>query len=256
MRPATWAELCAAGDRAEAVFCDWDGCLVIDDMLQPGAVAFLRRVRRVTIVSNNSTMTRARCHERLVSAGVAVTPDHIHLAGDVLLREAARQFAGQPVSLVAGPTMRREAERLGLRLSDDDAEAVLILRDPGFDFAILRRTANQIRNGAAYWIANPDTSHPIANGVLPETGALAAAITAVSGRPPDRVIGKPNALLFDRAMAALRLPPSAILMIGDNPDTDVKGARALAMNALLVGSTTWGPSAASADKKRRATAAS
>jgi FMN phosphatase YigB (HAD superfamily) len=28
-------------------------------------------------------------------------------------------------------------------------------------------------------------------------------------------------------------------MIGDNPETDVKGARALAMQAILVGAATW-----------------
>lgn len=238
------------------MLCDWDGCLAMKGELQPGAVAFLQGVDRLAIVSNNSTMTRAECHAQLASAGIDIATDHIHLAGDVLLREAARQFAGRPVSLVAIPAMRREAEILGLRLCDRDAEAVLILRDPEFDFAILCRAANQVRNGAAYWIANPDNSHPVANGVIPETGALAAAITAAAGRPPDRVIGKPHPLLFDRATTALRLPPSAILMIGDNPDTDVKGARAFGTRAILVGSTTWTGPGAEAGQHRRATAAS
>ena len=242
--------------RAEAVLCDWDGCLAVEGELQPGALTFLQGVDRMAIVSNNSTITRVECHAQLASAGMAIATDHIHLAGDVLLREAARQFAGRPVSLVASPTMRREAEILGLHLCDRDAEAVLILRDPEFDFAILCRAANQVRNGAAYWIANPDNSHPVANGVLPETGALAAAITAAAGRPPDRVIGKPNASLFDRATTALRLPPSATLMIGDNPDTDVKGAMALGMRALLVGAATWMESRDGARQHCRATAIS
>ncbi|ATY34187.1 HAD-IIA family hydrolase [Sphingomonas psychrotolerans] len=237
--PASWTELCAAAGRAEAVLCDWDGCLALGSRLHPGAVAFLRRVGRIAIVSNNSTMTRAECRGQLVAAGIAVASDDIHLAGDVLLREAARQFAGRPVTLVAGPAMRREAERLGLCLQGRDAAAVLVLRDPGFDFATLCRAANQVRDGAAYWIANPDNMHPVANGIAPETGALAASITAAAGRRPDRIIGKPHALLFNRAMTGLDLQPEALLMIGDNPDTDVKGANALAIHALLVGRTTW-----------------
>lgn len=239
MTPASWAELHAAAARAEAVLCDWDGCLAVDGRLQSGAVAFLSEIGRIAIVSNNSTMTRTECQRQLASAGVAVPADHIHLAGDVLLREAARQFAGRSVNLIANPAMRREAEHLGLRVDDRGIEAVLVLRDPAFDFTILSRAANQVRDGASYWIANPDSVHPVGNGVIPETGALAAAITIASGRAPDRVIGKPGALLFDRAMAALCLPPSALLMIGDNPDTDVKGAKALAMRAILVGPATW-----------------
>lgn len=238
------------------MLCDWDGCLAMEGELQPGAVAFLQGVDRLAIVSNNSTMTRAECHAQLASAEIDIATDHIHLAGDVLLREAARQFAGRPVSLVASPAMRREAETLGLRLCDRDAEAVLILRDPEFDFAMLCRAANQVRNGAAYWIANPDKFHPVANGVLPETGALAAAITAAAGRPPDRIIGKPNPLLFDRAITALRLLPSAILMIGDNPDTDLNGAAALGMRTLLVGAATWMESGTGAGQPGRANATS
>ncbi len=239
MKPASWTRLCAAADRAEAVLCDWDGCLAVDGRLRPGAIAFLRRVPRIAIVSNNSTMTRAECHAQLAAAGVPVAIDHIHLAGDVLLREAAAHFGDRPVSLVASEAMRLEAQRLGLLLHDRRAAAVLVLRDPAFDFATLLRAGNLVRDGAAYWIANPDHAHPVTKGVVPETGALAAAISAVAGRGPDRVIGKPHKLLFDRAMAGLGLPPSAVLMIGDNPAMDVGGAKALAMRAVLVGPDSW-----------------
>lgn len=256
MKPATWVELCAAADRAEAVLCDWDGCLALSGKLRPNAIEFLHRAKRIAIVSNNSAMTRAECGEQLAAVGVAVAPDFIQLAGDALLREAAKRFAGRPVNLVANAAMHHEAKQLGLLPSNDDAEAVLVLCDPGFDFTALYRAANHVRNGAAYWIANPDNAHPVADGVSPETGALAAAITAASGRAPDRIIGKPNSLLFDRAIAALQLPPSAILMIGDNPDTDVEGAKALAISAILVGSSSWQKSNAGHEQGLRTTTAS
>jgi HAD superfamily hydrolase (TIGR01450 family) len=241
LKPATWAELRAAAGRAEAVLCDWDGCLAVDEQLHPGSIAFLRHVGRIAIVSNNSRMTRAECRARLAAEGVAIAPDHIHLAGDTLLREAARQFAGGSVCLIASPGMRREAEHFGLRLRERDAEAVLLLYDPAFDYTMLRRAANLVRDGAAYWVANPDASHPSRNGVMPETGALAAAITAAGGRQPDRIIGKPQPLLFNRALAMLGVSASEVLMIGDNPATDLAGAEAAAMRGLLVGSTTWAP---------------
>ena len=239
MRPATWTELHAAAERVEAVLCDWDGCLAIDDQLQAGVADFLRHAGRVAIVSNNSTMTRAECRARLLSEGVQIAAENIHLAVDTLLREAARHFAGRPVQLIAAPTMQLEARHLGLRLNDRAAEAVLLMRDPGFDYGALRRAANHVRNGAAYWIANPDNSHPSGDEALPETGALAAAITAAAGRGPDHIVGKPQPLLFKSALAALDLPPSRVLMIGDNPATDLNGARKMAIEAMLVGPASW-----------------
>jgi FMN phosphatase YigB (HAD superfamily) len=42
-------------------------------------------------------------------------------------------------------------------------------------------------------------------------------------------------LLFHRACEVLGISPDQAVMIGDNPDTDIKGARALGMGAVLIG---------------------
>lgn len=239
MRQASREELRAASDRAEAILCDWDGCLAIDNRLQPGVAEFLRGAGRIAIISNNSTVPRALFRQSLAAEGVDVAEEDIHLAGDTLLREARRCFADRPVALVGAPAMREAAAAIGLRLADRAPDAVLLLRDPRFSFARLTRAANQVRDGAAFWIANPDLFHPSRRGVTPETGALACAVAAVAGREPDRVIGKPHSLLFDRALARLRLPPDDVLMIGDNPATDIAGATAANIRAMLVGPGTW-----------------
>lgn len=239
MRPASHEELRAASEGADAVLCDWDGCLAIDNRLQPGVADFLRKANRIAIISNNSTMTRALCRDRLAAEKIEVAPEDVHLAGSTLLEEAAATFMDRPVHLVSSPLMREEALRLGLFLTDRAPEAVLLLRDPRFDYAKLKRMANHIRAGAAFWIANPDFFHPSGIDVTPDTGALARAVEAVAGRPPDRIIGKPQPLLFTRALATLGLAPENALMIGDNPATDIAGAAAARIRAILVGSSTW-----------------
>ncbi len=45
---------------------------------------------------------------------------------------------------------------------------------------------------------------------------------------------KPAAEIFHRAASALKLPPSALLHIGDSPQEDVAGARGAGCNALLL----------------------
>lgn len=241
MKPASRAELFTAAERAAAVLCDWDGCLAIDNRLQPGVADFLRHARRVAIISNNSTMNRAACQRRLAREGVKIAPDHIHLAGQALLDHARATFADRPVHLVAHRAMRRHARGIDLNLArgEEDVAAVLLLRDPHFDYDRLTLAAHHVRGGAQFWIANPDMQHPSHGCAMPETGALASAVAAVAGRPPDRIIGKPGPLLFQDALASLRLAPEDVLMIGDNPATDIAGAMAAHIPSMLVSAETW-----------------
>jgi HAD superfamily hydrolase (TIGR01549 family) len=45
---------------------------------------------------------------------------------------------------------------------------------------------------------------------------------------------KPHPSIFEAALAALGVPPPAAAMVGDSPEDDIEGARALGMRALLV----------------------
>jgi HAD superfamily hydrolase (TIGR01450 family) len=226
-------------EDAAALLCDWDGCLAIDNRLQPGVAECLRGAKRIAIISNNSTMNREMCRRRLLAEGIRVALHDIHLAGHTLLCEAAVAFRDAPVHLIASPIMRRQAEQIGLNLGSETPAAVLVLRDPRFDYARLEQAANHVRDGAHYWIANPDLHHPSGNRAIPETGALAQAITAVAGRAPDRIIGKPESLLFARALENLGLAPQDTMMIGDNPHTDIAGAAAANIPAMLVTLQSW-----------------
>ncbi len=229
----------AAIDRAEALLCDWDGCLAIGDQLLPNVAETLKSGPPFAIVSNNSTLPRAGLRILLRAQGLSVDERHIHLAGDTMLREAANQFDGRPIEVVGTLAMRRTAHDLGMMVVKRDPEVVLLLRDTGFDFETLERVGNHVRNGALLWVANSDGSHPTLGGIAPETGALAAAVTRMTGREPDRIIGKPEPLLFRAALDALGVDAEAALMIGDNLSTDIAGAAAIGMRTCLVDRASW-----------------
>lgn len=46
--------------------------------------------------------------------------------------------------------------------------------------------------------------------------------------------GKPESAIFEKAAARLRLPPEAILHVGDSPEMDVGGARGAGFEAVLL----------------------
>jgi len=90
--------------------------------------------------------------------------------------------------------------------------------------------------GAQLYVANPDASHPGADGApVPETGSLLAAILNILPDLSHTVIGKPEAGLYRAALARLPVSAHRILAIGDNPKTDAEGAARLGIDCALVG---------------------
>ena len=81
-------------------------------------------------------------------------------------------------------------------------------------------------------VANPDLTHPGEHGPVIETGALLALLKACVPRPNITLVGKPSAYLFHAALGSV-LPAGAV-MIGDNMETDIAGARALGIRAIHV----------------------
>jgi 4-nitrophenyl phosphatase len=223
-------------DAIRGVLFDWDGCVALGGRITPAAASLLRRCHSFSaIVSNNTTHDREAFAAMLRRVQVDLPLDRIVLAGVETLRWAAKEDA--PTLLIGSRAMRREARRLEIRLVNQRPARVLLLRDTGFSYATLQRVVDAIGAGAQLIVANRDRTHPGAGGrIVPETGALLAAITACVGEGAVNVeIGKPAPALYRRACAALGIAPNDAVMIGDNPDTDIAGARQLGMGSILVG---------------------
>jgi ribonucleotide monophosphatase NagD (HAD superfamily) len=96
-------------------------------------------------------------------------------------------------------------------------------------------------------LPNPDLVYPKGGGELGFTaGAIALLIeTALARRFPARALrfdhlGKPEPHLFAEAARRLALAPDRLVMIGDQLETDVAGARAAGVaTALLEGVSRW-----------------
>lgn len=225
--------------QSEAFLVDWDGCCAVDNQLLPAAARFLRLNRtRVAIVSNNSTHTTHDFLRMLRRNGAPLAERQLVLAGVEAL-ECAWAQGVRSLLLLGSTRMGALARRMGFRLSPDMApDAVVLLRDLKFTYPRLDRAANALAHGARLFVANPDATHPGAGGrIVPETGALLAALAAcidLDGKTVD-IVGKPSAHMFMKACAALDRKPQRVVMIGDNPKTDLAGAEALGIPALHVG---------------------
>lgn len=223
---------------ASHVLLDWDGCVALADKPLPAAIAFMRTWSgRVAIVSNNSTHLPEDFVDILAREGITLPASHILLAGAEALHEARDSGAGR-VMILGDQRLKNYGRSLGLMVVREEADLVVLLRDKQFSYVKLARAANCLRRGARLIVANPDLTHPGANGCLvPETGALLAALLAGTDHAPITydVIGKPNRRLFERACQVLGASPETTVMIGDNPKTDGDGAQAHGLRAVLIG---------------------
>ncbi|SLJ91298.1 HAD-IIA family hydrolase [Novosphingobium mathurense] len=225
-------------EEADALLVDWDGCVMQGGRLIEGADRFLRRFRdKIQIVSNNSTDLPDAFAERLAREGVPIDTARVHLAGHLAVWHVVLHHPGARIFMLATPELRGHARTCGLTLAkgQEDADTVLLLRDVGLTYDKLGRAINLVRAGARLIVANPDLTHPGDDGaVIPETGALLAAIAACAPAAEPLIIGKPSAALFEQALRRAGIEPASAVMIGDNPLTDIAGAEALGLKAVLI----------------------
>lgn len=222
----TLRALATESSGTEGYLLDLDGTLISGAALLPGVRDFLQNLRQpFVILSNDSEHVPEQIVDIFQKEGIALKASQVVLAGVIALEEIARRTPGARVMLLASPALRDLAARLGLRLSADRPEVVVLARDRSFDFDKLTAAARALRLGAKLVLACPDTTHPSPNGeIVPEVGALAAAIFACVGNIEHEVIGKPEPSLFNIGCERLGMTPAQCLMIGDNLLTDGVGA--------------------------------
>ncbi len=220
-----------------AVLVDLDGCFLAGDRLAPGARELAALAGdRLAVVSNNSTDDPVQVAAALARLGVTLPAARIFLAGATAVERLAATRPGARTLLLATAPIRDLAAARGLRPTDDDAELVLVCRDLDFAYPRFERAVRALHGGAELWVANPDLTHPDADGApVPETGAFLAMLTACVTPRHLTVIGKPEPPLFESALAACGVAPGDAVMIGDNPATDGAGAAALGIPFLQIG---------------------
>lgn len=220
-----------------ALLLDLDGTLLRGGRATDGAAELLRaRARSCAIVSNNSTHTPESLADELAARGLDADPSKLALAGAVAVDRLAERRPAARTMLLGSAGLARRAVARGLSLRDEDPDVVLLARDTRATYVSLAAAANAVRAGAELVVANPDLWHPGAGAArVPETGALLAALLACAGDVAYTVIGKPSPILFERGLAILGAAAHEALVVGDNPDTDLAGARALDIECAIVG---------------------
>jgi HAD superfamily hydrolase (TIGR01457 family) len=225
-------------DPYDAILIDLDG--VLYRWPEPiagaaGAVAALRDAgKRFAFVTNNSSRTPAQVAERLASVGVEAKPEEVVTSALVTATILAERGTGS--AFVIGEEGLLEAlTDAGIRVvnaSPDEVDAVVVGFDRAADYTKLKDASILVERGAALVASNADPSFPAPEGESwPGAGALLAVIETTTGMRGE-VFGKPEAPLFERALASAG--GGRPLVVGDRLDTDIAGASRLGWDSALV----------------------
>lgn len=225
-------------DPYEAILLDLDGVLYRWPEPIPGAAAAVASLKsagkRIAFVTNNSSRTPAQVAERLASVGVDAEPDEVITSALATASILVERGIGSAF-VIGEDGLLKALTDAGIRVVDassDEVEVVVVGFDRGADYGKLRDASILVQRGAALMASNADPSFPAPGGESwPGAGALLSAIETTTGTRGE-VFGKPEAPLFERALASAG--GGRPLVIGDRLDTDIAGASRLGWDSALV----------------------
>jgi HAD superfamily hydrolase (TIGR01450 family) len=224
----------------KAILADLDGTVNRGRMLIDGAKAayddLASRGVRWLFISNNAGSLAKDLAEKITELGLDVGEEQVVNSASALIYTLRREHRGSRVMVIGEPRLMEGVEQAGAVLESDPLKTDIIVTamDRGFTYDKLARAHIALQHGALFWATNLDPTFPVVGGFLPGAGSIAAAVTAVAGRPPDRVFGKPSPDMGRLALEILDLTAECCLVVGDRMETDILFARNAGMDSALV----------------------
>ncbi|MGH2697469.1 MAG: HAD-IIA family hydrolase, partial [Actinomycetota bacterium] len=226
-------------DRYRAVLLDLDGVLYRGDGAVPGAAEVVAELRaagkRIVFLTNNSARTPEQVAAKLRGLGIEAAPDEVVTSARPTARLVAADGRTPTAYVIGRDGVRAALAEAGVEVLDgspERADFVVVGWDGDVGYDELRVASVLARRGARLVATNDDASYPAPGGELwPGAGALLAAVETASGRTAT-VVGKPHRPLFDEALA--QAGTTEALMVGDRVETDIAGAVAAGIDAVLV----------------------
>jgi HAD superfamily hydrolase (TIGR01450 family) len=241
-------------ERYDVLLFDAYGVLVHNAGALPGAVELIQRLNQVGkpyyLLTNDASKLPTTAAMRYQGYGLALDPDRIITSGALLTRYfITHHLAGARCAVLGPADSVRYVERAGGRIvSPADVFDVLVIADEvGFPFletvdmafTSLCRVLDR-QQEVQLILPNPDLIYPKADQ---EFGFGAGSIAgmfeaALHVRYPHRTalrftrLGKPHEALFVEALS--RSGTRNMVMLGDQLETDIQGARAFGLDAVWV----------------------
>lgn len=236
--------------NVEALILDMDGVLWRDNQPIGDLPAIFSKIRqrgwKVTLATNNATLSAEQYLEKLARFGVTLAPEQIvNSTMAVVHYLSQRHPQGGSVYVIGESSLIQTLTESNFINSEKATLAVIVGMDRGVTYEKLRRATLLIRAGVPFIGTNPDKTFPMPEGLVPGAGAILAAVEAATSVHPI-IVGKPSPEMYRVALERMGVSPDSTVVVGDRLETDIAGGQQLGCKTGLVLSGVTGLQAARA----------
>ena len=218
---------------------DLEGVLYQDGAALPGARNAITDLKArglsLRFLTNTTTGPRRAIVERLTGMGLDVDAADV-FTPPIAAHRALKAKGAKRVHLAAVPALAEDFADFDLVEGTPDARPdAVVLGDlyKGFTWERLNTLFRMVRAGAEL-IALHKNRVSRRDGVIAlDLGPFVAAIE-YAAHTDALVVGKPAAAFFDLALADMGLAAEAVVMVGDDIESDIGGAKAAGLRAVQV----------------------
>jgi HAD superfamily hydrolase (TIGR01450 family) len=227
--------------KYDYLLIDIEGTLVKDKTFTPvdGAPHWVRRLSRegkhFILITNNTTHTPDDLYELMLDKGFTFKVRQlltcISAGADYLKRMKCSSCF-----VIGSPAIKRHLRSKGFEIRNSaDVDAVAVGLDEKLSFAKLRTaTAALVKNDARLCGMHKNRLYVDRRGRISfSAGPIVKALEYASGKRAY-ISGKPSPGMFRRALSGWGCPPEKVLMISDDPLSDLRGARKMGMGTCFV----------------------
>jgi HAD superfamily hydrolase (TIGR01459 family) len=237
--------------RYDGLLLDAYGVLVGDDGALPGAVALIdwlnEHGKPYLVVTNSASRLPETAARRYAGFGLDIPAERILTSGSLLMEHFRAHGLVDARCVVLGPEdSRTYVLQAGGHVVEprSDFDVLVVCDEKGFPFletvdAVLTGLFAAVDAGRLPHLVlpNPDLIYPTGKGYGLTAGSIALVIeAALALRYGERRelafhrLGKPEAAIF--AAAVQRLGSRRLVMVGDQLQTDIRGALAFGLDAV------------------------
>ncbi|HEL1147297.1 TIGR01457 family HAD-type hydrolase [Streptococcus equi] len=222
----------------KAYLIDLDGTIYQGKNRIPAGERFIKRLQEKGIpyllVTNNTTRTPEMVQEMLANQfNVHTGLETIYTATMATVDYMNDMNRGKTAYVIGETGLTSAIAKAGYLEDRENPAYVVVGLNTNVTYEMLSIATLAIQKGALFIGTNPDLNIPTERGLMPGAGALNALLEAATRVKPV-FIGKPNAIIMNKALEILKVPRSEVAMVGDNYLTDIMAGIQNDMATILV----------------------
>ena len=225
--------------RFRVFFFDLDGVLSVgkENPRYVGGREVIAKIKsldkKTLVLTNHSTHTREEIHQNLSKLGFSFGLHEILTSSYLTTLYLSQPFGKASFYLIGEEGLRRELEEAGHNATEDRPDIVVVGMDRKLSYEKLDQALRFLRNGSVLIGSYGGAVYMSEHGPALSAGPIIKALEYSSGKKAI-MIGKPSPRMFQLALRLANEKPANAVMIGDQIETDLLGARRAGVHTILV----------------------